>query len=91
MRASEGKFRLLPTKIGENGARSGSMVSVAAALASSGQSLGNPFLPVSQQYGQHTLQLCTFLGIQCRQSILLLQIAMAENKATFLQQAQRTI
>ena len=57
IRALEGKFGLLPTKIGENGARSGSMVSVsvAAALAGSGQSLGRPLLPVSQQYGQHTL------------------------------------
>jgi len=55
IRASEGKFRLLPTKIGKNGARSGSMVSAAAALGGSGQSLGHPLLPVSQQYGQHTL------------------------------------
>jgi len=55
IRASEGKFRLLPTKIGENGARSGSMAPVAAALAGSGQSIGHPLLPVSQQYGQYTL------------------------------------
>ena len=31
------------------------IVSVSAALAGSAQSLGHPLLPVSQQYGQHTL------------------------------------